>query len=134
MLCRRVGAAGFTANVSYKALSFCCTSTVFLSKTVPFHVVRLSQVGEAGKKLDVEDSSTAAFRLDNGTLGVITSGYYTDVGYNSHLKLWGSKGWIDMEVHVPIRWPRLHFADPASPFLSRQMTLLKKRGCSKSCT
>eukprot|EP01051_Picozoa_sp_SAG22_P005958 SAG22_NODE_372_length_11551_cov_20.656741_12_plen_372_part_00 len=30
-------------NVSSKALSFCCASTVFLSKTVPFHVVPLSQ-------------------------------------------------------------------------------------------
>lgn len=51
-----------------------------------------AKVGEAGKKLEVEDSASAAFKLDNGTLGVITSGYYTDVGYNSHLKIWGSKG------------------------------------------
>ena len=63
-----------------------------------------AKVGEAGKKLDVEDSSTATFRLDNGTLGVITSGYYTDAGYNSHLKIWGSKGWVDMEAYTHKKW------------------------------
>jgi len=32
---------------------------------------------------DVEDSATAALRFDNGTLGTITSGYYTDAGVSS---------------------------------------------------
>ena len=50
---------------------------------------------------DVEDSATAALRFDNGTLGTLTSGYYTDAGYNSHIKIWGSKGWIHLEPHGP---------------------------------
>ena len=31
-----------------------------------------------GKPFDVEDSATAALQFSNGTLGTVTSGYYTD--------------------------------------------------------
>eukprot|EP01051_Picozoa_sp_SAG22_P029493 SAG22_NODE_10958_length_507_cov_1.634804_2_plen_86_part_01 len=34
-------------QVRSKALSFCCASTVFLSKTVPFRVVPLAQAEQA---------------------------------------------------------------------------------------
>jgi predicted dehydrogenase len=67
-----------------------------------------SRVGEHGKKLDVEDSASATFKLDNGNLGVITSAYFTDQGYNSHMKIWGSKGWIDLNTYTP-------GLDPATP-------------------
>ena len=42
------------------------------------------QVGPTAQG-DVEDSAAAALQFDNGTLGTITSGYYTDEGYNSHM-------------------------------------------------
>jgi UDP-N-acetyl-2-amino-2-deoxyglucuronate dehydrogenase len=59
-----------------------------------------------GQPIDVEDSAAAAFRFDNGALGTITSGYYLDKGYHSHIKIWGSAGWIHLEpmLDQPLHW------------------------------
>eukprot|EP01048_Picozoa_sp_COSAG05_P020890 COSAG05_NODE_3685_length_1907_cov_33.866704_1_plen_336_part_00 len=57
-----------------------------------------ANVGEHGKKLDVEDSAAASFKMSNGTLGTMTSAYFVDKGYNAHIKLWGSKGWIQVRA------------------------------------
>lgn len=59
-----------------------------------------------GQPLDVEDSSAVAMRFDNGTFGTLTSGYYLDKGYHSHVKIWGSQGWLHLEPRdeVPLRW------------------------------
>ena len=56
--------------------------------------------------LDVEDSAALTFRFDNGTLGTLTSGYYLDKGYHSHIKIWGSRGWLQIEKHggTPLIW------------------------------
>ena len=59
-----------------------------------------------GQPVDVEDSATAALKFDNGMLGTITSGYYLDRGYHSHIRIWGSAGWIHMEptLDQPLKW------------------------------
>ncbi len=59
-----------------------------------------------GQPIDVEDAAAAAFRYDNGSLGTITSGYYLDRGYHSHIKIWGSAGWLHLEpmADSPLRW------------------------------
>ncbi len=59
-----------------------------------------------GQPLDVEDSAALTFRFDNGSLGTLTSGYYLDQGYHSHLKIWGSRGWLQLEKHggTPLTW------------------------------
>ena len=59
-----------------------------------------------GQPLDVEDSAAMALHFDNGTFGSFTSGYYVDKGYHSHLKFWGSQGWVQMEPRgpVPLTW------------------------------
>jgi len=59
-----------------------------------------------GQPIDVEDSAAAALRFDNGTLGTITSGYYLDKGYHSHIKIWGSGGWLHLESmkDKPLQW------------------------------
>ncbi|MBC8355968.1 MAG: Gfo/Idh/MocA family oxidoreductase [Planctomycetes bacterium] len=59
-----------------------------------------------GQPIDIEDSTAAAFRFDNGALGTITSGYYLDKGYHSHIKIWGSNGWIHLEPmkDQPLSW------------------------------
>jgi predicted dehydrogenase len=59
-----------------------------------------------GQPLDVEDSAALAFRFDNGTLGTMTSGYYLDQGYHSHIKIWGSRGWLQLEQYggLPLTW------------------------------
>ena len=52
-----------------------------------------------GQPLKSEDSAAMALRFDNGTFGTITSGYYLDRGYHSHVKVWGSDGWLQLEPH-----------------------------------
>jgi predicted dehydrogenase len=59
-----------------------------------------------GQPIDVEDSAAVALRFDNGTFGTLTSGYYLDKGYHSHLKVWGERGWLrlaDFEEE-PLEW------------------------------
>ncbi|MBP87465.1 MAG: oxidoreductase [Planctomycetaceae bacterium] len=59
-----------------------------------------------GQPIDIEDSATAALRFEGGTLGTVTSGYYLDKGYHSHIKIWGSDGWILIEPmkDQPLSW------------------------------
>jgi predicted dehydrogenase len=59
-----------------------------------------------GQPLRVEDSAAMAVRFDNGTFGTITSGYYLDRGYHSHIKVWGSHGWVQLDTHggEPLQW------------------------------
>ncbi len=59
-----------------------------------------------GQPIDVEDSAAAALRFDNGTLGTVTSGYYLDRGYHSHIKIWGADGWLHIESmkDEPLHW------------------------------
>ncbi len=59
-----------------------------------------------GQPLKAEDSAAMALRFENGTFGTITSGYYLDRGYHSHIKIWGSHGWVQLEPHggEPLQW------------------------------
>ncbi len=63
-----------------------------------------------GQPLRIEDSAAMVMRFDNGAFATMTSGYYLGKGYHSHLRLWGSKGWIEYAEHlggvtpVPLRW------------------------------
>lgn len=59
-----------------------------------------------GQPIEVEDSAAMALKFDNGTFGTITSGYYLDKGYHSHIKIWGSQGWIHLEPRekMPLSW------------------------------
>ncbi|MCY4588636.1 MAG: Gfo/Idh/MocA family oxidoreductase [Bryobacterales bacterium] len=70
-----------------------------------------------GQPIDVEDSAAVALRFENGVFGTIISGYYLDKGYHSHIKIWGSEGWLQIERHggLPLQWysqgeeqPRVH--------------------------
>jgi predicted dehydrogenase len=76
---------------------------------------RVTEVGGfaglvGGQPLRIEDSAALAMRLDNGAFATMTSGYYLDRGYHSHLRLWGSEGWIEYAEHLgkpvesPLRW------------------------------
>jgi len=65
-----------------------------------------------GQPLAIEDSAAVAMRFEKGAFGTMHSGYYLDRGYHSHLRLWGSNGWIEYAEHlggrteVPLRWYR----------------------------
>lgn len=68
-----------------------------------------------GKPFDVEDSATLSLRFANGSLGTLTSGYYLDKGYHSHLKVWGSQGWLEINLHggeTPVRYYTTTEANP----------------------
>lgn len=59
-----------------------------------------------GQPINAEDSAVATLRFGNDMLGTMTSGYYLDRGYHSHLKIWGSAGWLHLE-HMedrPLHW------------------------------
>ena len=59
-----------------------------------------------GQPLKIEDSASMALKFDNGTFGTMTSGYYLDKGYHSHIKIWGSHGWLQLDLHggEPLKW------------------------------
>jgi len=79
-----------------------------------------------GQPLDVEDSAVAALQFDNGSLGTLTSGFYLDKGYHSHVQIWGSEGWLDIrpQLAIPLVWSsrkdeskgaEQQFQDPKAP-------------------
>jgi UDP-N-acetyl-2-amino-2-deoxyglucuronate dehydrogenase len=72
----------------------------------PIRSVAAFTANVGGQPLDVEDSATVTMRFTNGALGTLTSGYYLDKGYDSMLKLWGSKGWLLVQKHggVALEW------------------------------
>ncbi len=39
-------------------------------------------------------------------LGTLTSGYYLDRGYHEHIRVWGSGGWMELDLlaDVPLSW------------------------------
>ena len=63
-----------------------------------------------GQPLDTEDSAAIALKFDNGTFGTMTSGYYLDRRYHSQIKIWGSKGWLELRrfrgaaQEFPLEW------------------------------
>ncbi len=67
-----------------------------------------------GQPLKIEDSAAMALRFDNGSFGTVTSGYYLDKGYHSHIKIWGSHGWLLLEPHgaTQLQWYSTKVASP----------------------
>jgi UDP-N-acetyl-2-amino-2-deoxyglucuronate dehydrogenase len=78
---------------------------MFLTRARITHVSGFTGV-VGGQPLEVEDSAALALQFDNGTFGTMTSGYYLDHGYHSHIKIWGSRGWLQIETHggAPLTW------------------------------
>jgi len=59
-----------------------------------------------GQPIDIEDSAAATLQFSNGTLGTLTSGYYLDKGYHTHIKIWGAEGWLRIQT---VAEPRLQW-------------------------
>ena len=68
-----------------------------------------------GQPIDVEDSAAIALRFDNGSLGTLTSGYYLDRGYHSHVQMWGEHGWLRLASieEQPLEWYSTAAGQPA---------------------
>lgn len=69
-----------------------------------------------GQPLDVEDSAAVVLRLDNGGLATLTSGYFLDRGYHSHLQFWGEHGWLRASAfeEQPLEWYTTADGEPAA--------------------
>ena len=50
-----------------------------------------------GQPITAEDSAVAALRFSNGMVGTLNSGYYLDGGYHTQIRIWGSKGWLNLD-------------------------------------
>lgn len=59
-----------------------------------------------GQPLDIEDSAALSMKFDNGSFGTMTSGYYLDKGYQSHVQVWGEHGWLKLAAveEQPLEW------------------------------
>lgn len=59
-----------------------------------------------GQPIEVEDSAAVSFKLDNGSFGTITSGFYLDKGYHQHIQIWGEHGWVHLNdvADNPLDW------------------------------
>ncbi|WP_298866800.1 Gfo/Idh/MocA family oxidoreductase [uncultured Gimesia sp.] len=76
-----------------------------------------------GQPIDVEDSAALSFRYEAGFLGTLTAGYFMNRGYQSMIKIWGSKGWLEMVPFEdrPLEWTLNHngkkyrFDQPVEP-------------------
>ena len=73
---------------------------------LPVRAVSGFMANVGGQPFDVEDSAVVAMQFGNGSLGTLTSGYYLDKGYHSHLKVWGAQGWLQVHKHteIPLEW------------------------------
>ena len=59
-----------------------------------------------GQPIDIEDSAAVSMRFSNGSFGTMTSGYYLDKGYQSHIQVWGEHGWLKLAAveEQPLDW------------------------------
>ena len=63
-----------------------------------------SNVG--GEPIEVEDSAVLSFRMKNGLVGTLNTGYYLDRGYQNQVRFWGADGWFHLELQErkPMTW------------------------------
>ena len=63
-----------------------------------------------GQPIEVEDSAVLAFRLREGAVGTLNTGYYLNRGYSTLVAVWGSQGWLrfDLAAGPPMTWSSTH--------------------------
>ena len=72
-----------------------------------------------GQPISAEDSAAATLKFNNGTLGTINSGYYLDSGYHTEIRIWGSKGWINLDS---VGSPKLTWYENTGPMAKQVQT------------
>lgn len=50
-----------------------------------------------GQPVRIEDSAVATLVFAGGALGTLASGYWLDAGYQTHCRVWGTKGWLEID-------------------------------------
>ncbi len=63
---------------------------------------------------DVEDAAVVVLHFQRGMVGALHTGYYLDRGYDNSIMIWGSSGWlrIDLPGHPPLTW---YSTQPGAP-------------------
>ena len=63
-----------------------------------------------GQPIEVEDAAVVTFRMRGGLVGTLNAGYYLDRFYQNQIRLWGSKGWmhLDLPSGDPLKWYSTH--------------------------
>ncbi len=67
-------------------------------------------VNIGGQPISAEDSAVATLRFSNGMLGTLNSGYYLNAGYHTQIRIWGSKGWMNLD---PFGLPKMTWYEHA---------------------
>src|SRR5262249_17965827 len=59
-----------------------------------------------GQPIDIGDSAAPSLPFDHVSFGTMTTGYYRDKGYHSHVKIWGEHGWLKLAAveELPLEW------------------------------
>lgn len=72
----------------------------------PIHDINGFAQNVGGQPIKVEDSAVVSFRFANGATGVFNTGYYLDRGKQTEIRIWGSKGWLKLQLHEdpPLQW------------------------------
>lgn len=67
-----------------------------------------------GQPIPVEDAAVLALSFEKGMVGTLNCGYYLDRGYQSHLMIWGSLGWLRLHLveGTPLEWYSTREAAP----------------------
>ena len=73
-----------------------------------------------GQPITAEDSAVATLRFSNGMLGTINSGYYLDSSYHTQIRIWGSKGWINLDS---VGTPKMTWYETKGPQAKQIQTL-----------
>ena len=62
-----------------------------------------------GQPVEIEDSVALALRFKKGMVGTYHGGYYLDRGYHLGVTLWGSQGWLRMNLlKGSVQWYSTH--------------------------
>ena len=67
-----------------------------------------------GEPIEVEDAAIVNFQTTGGMLGTLNTGYYLDRGKQNQIRIWGSQGWIQLQM-LPARRMRWSSSHPDAP-------------------
>ena len=83
-----------------------------------------------GQPMSAEDSAVATLHFSNGMLGTLNSGYYLDTGYQTQIRIWGSKGWLNLDSTGAVKMTWYENTGPKAKQLQTLDSLTEPRGYS----
>lgn len=68
-----------------------------------------------GQPIKVEDSAVMNFLFASGATGTLNTGYYLPSGKQTEIRIWGSHGWLRLELHEqrPLQWQSTKSGQPS---------------------